>query len=130
MPYPYRTFREWVEEEEKLGNVLRIKAPIKCGDYSNIIDIGNDIPGKIPETGIRAIVRYLHTLPGKPIGIIENPVNNRPDIPVVVNPWPNRERTLRGLGLKDKEEFCQKLAGLKENRIKPVSISKSEAPCK
>ena len=21
MPYPYRSFREWIEDEEKLGNV-------------------------------------------------------------------------------------------------------------
>ncbi len=130
MPYPYRTFREWVDEEERLGNVLRINAPIKCGDYGHIVEIGNEIPGKIPETEIRATVRYLHTLPGKPIGIIENPVNNRPDIPVVVNPWPSRQRTLRGLGLKTKEEFCQKLAAIKENRVKTLEVPKSKAPCK
>ena len=53
-----------------LGNVVRIKAPIKCGDYSEIVDIGNDIPGKQPKTEIRATLRYLHTLPGKPIGIV------------------------------------------------------------
>ena len=130
MPYPYKSIGEWFSEEEKLGNVLRIKASIKCGDYSNIVDIGNEIPGKIPETEIRALVRYLHTLSGKPIGIIEKPVNNRPDVPVIVNPWPNRERTLRGLGVKDKEEFCEKLKGLEVSRIKPVAVSKSEAPCK
>lgn len=130
MPHPYRTFREWVEDEEKLGNVLRIKAPIKCGDYDHIVDIGNDIPGKQPETEIRATVRYLHTLPGRPIGIIENPVDNRPDIPVVVNPWPNRQRTLRGLGLKDKNEFCQKLATIQENRLKVHTVPRSRALCK
>lgn len=78
MPYPYKTLREWLVEEEELGNVVRVKTPIKCGDYSNIVDIGNGIPGKQPETEMRALVRYLHTLPGKPIGIIENPINNRP----------------------------------------------------
>lgn len=130
MPYPYKDFREWIAAEEELGNVLRIKAPIKCGDYNNIVDIGNEIPGKIPETEIRALVRYLHTLPRKPIGIIENPANNRPDIPVIVNPWPNRERTLRGLGLKNKEELCERLRGLGANRIKPMEVSRSKAPCK
>ena len=94
MPYPYRTFREWFDEEEKLGNAVRIKKPIKCGDYGSIVDIGNNIPGKMPETEVRAVARYLHSLPGKPMGIIEKPVNNRPDIPVVVNPWPTRETTL------------------------------------
>ena len=86
MPFPYKSFREWMQDEENLGHVLRIKAPIKCGDYSNIVDIGPGIPGKQPETQVRAMVRYLHTLPGKPIGFIERPVNNRPDIPVILNP--------------------------------------------
>ena len=85
MAYPYRGLREWLIDEEKLGNVVRIKHPIKCGDYSHIVDIGNGIPGKQPETEMRAVARYLHSLPGKPIGIIEHPVDNRPDIPLTVN---------------------------------------------
>ncbi|MCK5423297.1 MAG: hypothetical protein KAJ08_14085, partial [Deltaproteobacteria bacterium] len=105
MSYPYKTFREWFDEEERLGNVIRIKTPIKCGDYNNIVDIGNCITGKQPETEMRAISRYLHSLPGKPIGIIENPVDNCPEIPVVVNPWPTRERVLRGIGLRNKDEL-------------------------
>ena len=81
MPYPYRTFREWIEDEEKAGNVLRTDVPIKCGDYSHIVDIGNGVPGKQPETETRAFGRFLHSLPGKPMGIINRPVCNRPDIP-------------------------------------------------
>jgi len=130
MPFPWKSLRDWVADEEKGGEVLRIKAPIKCGDYNNIVDIGNGVPGKQPQTEIRAVVGYLHTLPGKPIGIIEHPVNNRPDIPVVVNPWPSRERTLRGIGLKTKDELCQKLQALKGSKIPPVTVSKKEAPCK
>jgi len=130
MPFPYRSIREWVQDEEKLGNVLRIKAPIKCGDYSNIVDIGPGIPGKQPETQVRATVRYLHTLPGKPIGFIERPVNNRPDIPVILNPWPSRERVLRGLNLKTKDEFCQKLMDINSHRIKPARVSRERALCK
>jgi len=130
MPYPYKTIREWLLEEEELGGAVRIKTPIKCGDYNNIVDIGNDEPGKIPETEVRAICRYLHTLPGKPIGIIENPVNNRPDIPVVVNPWATRERTLRGMGLNSKDELGRKFADILVNRIKPVTVPKGDAPCK
>jgi 3-polyprenyl-4-hydroxybenzoate decarboxylase len=130
MPYPYKSFREWLAEEEKLGNVLRIRAPIKCGDYASIVNIGNGIPGKQPETEVRAVARYLHSLPGKPIGIIENPVYNRPDVPVVVNPWPARERVLRGLGLKSKDALCQKIKDLKVKRIKPLAVTRKEAPCK
>ena len=130
MPYPYKTIREWVAEEENLGNVLRIKTPIKCGDYSNIVDIGNDIPGKQPETELRALVRYLHSLPGKPIGIIEKPVNNRPDMPLITNMWPTEERTLRGMGLKNKYELCEKLKVMKSNSIKPLQVAKGEALCK
>jgi len=130
MPYPHRSIRDWLAEEEKLGNVVHIKAPIKLGDYNNIVDIGNGIPGKQPETWLRATNRYLHSLPGKPIGIVENPVNNRPDIPAVLNLWPDRERTLRGLGCQTKEEFCQKLERLKGSRVKPTIVSKDKAPCK
>ncbi len=130
MPYPWTSVREWIAEEEKLGHVLRIKPPIKCGDYDHIVDIGNNIPGKIPETEIRALVRYLHTQPGNPIGIIGNPVNNRPDIPVIVNPWPTRERTLRALGARDKNDLCQKYESLKTTSIKPVVVNKNQAPCK
>ena len=52
MPYPWRSVRDWILDEEKLGNVVRVKTPIKCGDYNNIVDIGNGIPGKIPETEV------------------------------------------------------------------------------
>jgi 3-polyprenyl-4-hydroxybenzoate decarboxylase len=130
MPYPWKSIREWILEEEKLGNVVRVKTPIKCGDYNNIVDIGNGIPGKIPETEVRALVRYLHSLPGKPIGIIENPVDNRPDIPVVVNPWPSRERVLRGLGLTHNSEVANKIRDIPQKRIKPTIVSKEQAPCK
>ena len=142
MPYPYKSIREWLSDEEKLGNVKKIKTPIKCGDYNNLVDIGfekynSNIPdprgemkGVIPETEMRAVARYLHTLPGKPIGIIENPVDNRPDIPVVVNIWPNNERTLRGMGLKDKSELGEKLTSMHNNKIKPVTVPKEKAPCK
>jgi len=130
MPYPWRTIQDWILEEEKLGNVVRVKTPIKCGDPNNIVDIGNGIPGKIPETEVRAFVRYLHSLPGKPIGIIENPVDNRPDIPVVVNPWPSRERVLRGLGLNNNSELNDKIVNIPNKRIKPTIVSKEQAPCK
>ena len=141
MSYPYKTLRQWLSEEEELGNVLRIRTPIKCGDYNNLVDIGFEkynpiddpkglMKGKIPETEMRAVASYLHSLPGKPIGIIENPIDNRPDIPVVVNIWPDNERTLRGMGLKDRSELAQKMADLTKNRIKPVTVSKQEALCK
>ena len=35
-----------------LGNVARIKTPIKCGDYNNIVDIGSGLLGKIPEAEV------------------------------------------------------------------------------
>jgi hypothetical protein len=48
VPYPYKSIREWFADEEKLGNVVRIDTPIKCGDYSNLVDIGfadyNNVP--------------------------------------------------------------------------------------
>jgi len=142
MPYPYKSLREWLSEEEKMGNVLRISTPIKCGDYSNLVDVDfadynpiddprGEMKGLLPETEMRAIARYLHSLPRNPIGIIENPIDNRPDIPVVVNIWPNNERTLRGMGLKDKEEFTGKVADIHtKDRVKPLTVPGEKAPCK
>jgi len=141
MPYPYSSIREWFSDEEELGNVVRLSTPIKCGDYSNLVNIGladyNNVPdprsemkGKIPETEMRAVSRYLHSLHNNPIGIINNPIDNRPDIPVVVNIWPNYERTLRGMGLKDKFELVNKLADMPDHRIKPVTVPKGQASCK
>jgi len=138
------TFSEWLAEEEKRGEVVRIKSPIKCGDPDSIVDavpldvreenirIGN-IPGangKIMETELRALGRYLHTLPNKPIGLIEAPVNNTPSIPLVINPWATRERSLRMLGCKDKDELARKYREMKTNLIKPVVVEKRDAPVK
>ncbi len=130
MPYPYKSFRDWFAAEEEYGEVVRIKTPIKCGDYDNLVELGQGIPGKRPETEMRALARYLHSLPGKPMGLIENPVNNRPDIPVVVNPWATRERVLRGMGLKTNEDLINKFNHMQKNNIKPVVVSREEAPCK
>ena len=142
MPYPYKSIREWFSDEDKLGNVVRISTPIKCGDYSNLVDIGfekynknvpdprDEMKGVLPETEMRAVARYLHSLPGKPIGIIEKPIDNRPDIPVVVNIRPDYERTLRGMGLKDKSELVDKIANLQNNKIEPVTVPKGKASCK
>jgi 3-polyprenyl-4-hydroxybenzoate decarboxylase len=141
MPYPYKSIREWFADEEKLGNFVRIETPIKCGDYNHLVDIGfadyNNVPdprgemkGVIPETELRAVARYLHSLPKNPIGLIEQPIDNRPDIPVVVNIWPDQQRTSRGMGIKDKFDLVEKINNLHHNRIKPVIVSKQQAPCK
>lgn len=130
MTYPYKSFEDWLSDEERLGNVLRIETPIKCGDDSSIVPIGNGIPGKQPETEMRAVSRYLHSLPGKPIGVVENPIDNRPDIPVVVNPWPSRQRVLRGMGLATINDLCRKITDIPRNRIKPLKMNKTDASCK
>jgi len=141
MPYPHRSFRDLLSEEERNGNVLRFKQPIKLGDYGNLVDIGlknylpiddprGELEGKAPETEIRAFARYLHSLPENPIGIIENPVSNRPDIPVVVNIWPNAEKTYRSMGIRDKAELVDKMGSFQTNKIRPVILPKDKAPCK
>jgi len=141
MPHPYQSIRDWFGDEEKLGNILRISRPIKCGDYDNLVDIGFEkynpiddpkgyMKGKIPETDVRAVARYLHSLPNNPIGIIEKPVDNRPDIPVVLNIWGSQERVLRGMGLKDNAEIREKLAKMHDTKIKSVVVPRGKAPCK
>ncbi len=144
MPFPWKSFREWLADEEAVDNVVRFTTPIKAGDPSSIVDA---VPpelreehvrifncaganGKQMETELRAASRYLHTLPNRPIGMIEQPVNNRPDIPVVINPWATRERMLRLSGVADKEALTEKLANLKSNLIDPVVVPRDQAPCK
>ncbi len=144
MGFPWKSFREWLADEEKLGEVLRIKEPIKCGDPNSIVDV---VPpdlreeqmrvincpganGKIMETELRATLRYLHSLPNRPIGIIEKPINNRPDVPVVINPFATLERSLRVCGVKTKDELCHKIATMKNTLIPPKKISKKNAPVK
>ena len=144
MPHPWKSFREWIADEEKQGDVLRIEAPIKAGDPNSIVDaVPADLKaeqmavincpganGKMMETELRATCRYLHSLPNNPIGIIENPINNRPDIPVVINPWSTRERVLRMSGVSSKYELMEKIRNLKHNLIPPVTLGRKDAPCK
>ena len=139
-----RSFREWLQREEELGEVVRIKVPIKCGDPNAVVDVVPEwlrkkhmeilncpgAAGKQMETELRALVRYLHTLPKKPIGYIEKPINNKPDVPVIVNLWATRERVLRMYGCKDKEELVKKISRLGKALIKPVEVPKRQAPCK
>ena len=82
MPHPWKSFREWIADEEALGEVLRIKAPIKAGDPDSIVDA---VPaelkakqmavincpganGKMMETELRATSR----LPNAPVKKSEN----------------------------------------------------------
>ena len=133
MPYPWKDLRSWINEEEELGNVLRIKEPIACGDYNNIVDIAPEeprLPGKIPKTELRSLVAYLHSLEKNPIGFIEKPVYNRPDVPVLVNLWPDLERALRGVGCKDIREAADKFKRAISNPGEIEVVSKKNAPCK
>ena len=52
MGFPWKSFREWLAEEEKLGEVLRIKEPIKCGDPDSIVDV---VPPDLKEEQMRVI---------------------------------------------------------------------------
>jgi len=144
MPFPWKSFRDWIAEEEKQGEVVRIKTAIKCGDPKSVVDaVPDDLKqenmrvnnqpgnlGKQMETELRAVGSYLHTLPNKPIGVIENPINNRPDIPIIINPWATRERSLRMFGCRDKEDLCRKYIELSSNLIPPVVVGRSDAPVK
>lgn len=144
MAYPWKSMRDWIADEEELGHVVRIKAPIKAGDPNSIVDaVPPEVKeenlrvintaganGKMMESELRATLRYLHTLPNRPIGVIENPINNRPDVPVVINPWADRQRVLRMCGVETKAELCKKFLGLKHNTIAPKVVSRSEAPVK
>ena len=144
MSHPWKNFREWLDDEEKIGNVLRIKTPIKCGDPNSIVDVvpaglkeehlrvsnNPGANGKQMETELRALVRYLHTLPEKPIAIIENPINNLPNVPIIVNAWGTRERAMRMAGCTNMEDFSQVYIDLPNKLIPPVVVSRQNAPVK
>ncbi len=144
MPFPWKSFRDWIADEEALGNVVRFTTPIKAGDPDSIVDaVPADLReehlrvincaganGKQMETELRAASRYLHSLPNNPIGVIEKPVNNRPDVPVVINPWATRERVLRMCGVSSKEALAAKLGSLKQNLVEPTVVDRATAPCK
>lgn len=144
MPFPWKSMREWIADEEKLGNVFRFKTPIKAGDPDSIVDAApadlkqyhrevincEGANGKVMETELRAACRYLHTLPNNPMGIIEQPVNNRPDVPVIINPWATRERVLRMCGVESKQELCDKMRTMKTNLIEPKKVDRDKAPVK
>jgi len=144
MAYPWTSIRDWLVDEEKLGHLVKIKTPIKAGDPNSIVDaVPADLKaeqmrvincpganGKVMETELRATLRYLHTLPNLPIGIVEKPINNCPDIPVIINPWADRGRVLRMCGVTSKDELLAKFRTLKTNLIAPKIIDKKSAPCK
>ena len=144
MPFPWKSFRDWLADEEQLDNLFRFTTPIKAGDPDSIVDaVPADLReehlrvincaganGKQMETELRGALRYLHSKPNLPIGIVEQPVNNRPDIPVVINPWATRERMLRLAGVSTKDELTDKLANLKHNLIEPTVDSRDAAPVK
>jgi len=61
---------------------------------------------------------------------ISNPINNLPDVPIVINPWPTQERVLRLLGCTDKEAYIEKYKEMSSNLIPPAVINKKDAPVK
>ena len=144
MPHPWKSMRDWIADEEKRGHVVRFDVPIKAGDPNSIVPaVPDDVreealrvinnpgaTGMAMETELRAAGRYLHSLPDSPMGIIEHPVNNRPDVPIVINPWSSRERILHMCGVKTKEELCEKVKVLKTKLIPPKKVARSQAPCK
>ena len=144
MGYPWKSFREWLADEEKLGDVHRATVPLKCGDPDSIVDpTPADLRaeqmevincpganGKMMESEIRAYSRYLHSKPNCPIGLIEKPINNTPDIPVVINPWATKERVFRMAGVDSKQALAEKIGKLKDNMIEPKVLDKKDAPCK
>lgn len=144
MPHPWTSFRDWLADEEARGEVVRFTTPIKAGDPASIVDaVPEDLRaehlrvincaganGKMMESELRAALRYLHSLPNCPIGVIEQPVNNRPDVPVVINPWATRDRVLRMCGVSTKEELCDRFRRLKTDLVPPRQVAKKDAPCK
>lgn len=54
MSFPWKGIRDYIADQETLGEVLRIRQPIKCGDPNSIVDTG--WVGKTRESELRILL--------------------------------------------------------------------------
>lgn len=115
---PYKDMREFLDALEKDGQLKHIDVPIKAAHGDN---------------ELQALMRLLCQNEG-PAAILTNlEGSNRPDVPVIFNPFGTRERTAKMIGCSEPLEMKKKLSAVLSNPgswHKPVVIDKAQAPCK
>ena len=115
---PYKDMREFLDVLEKEGQLKHIDTPIKVAYGDN---------------ELQALMRLLCQNDG-PAAMLNNLEGyNRPDVPLIFNPFGTRERTAMMIGCRDPLEMKKKLAGVLANPsswLAPVVVEKDQAPCK
>jgi 3-polyprenyl-4-hydroxybenzoate decarboxylase len=110
--------REFLDAIEKQGQLKHIEAPIKAGHGDN---------------ELQALMRLLCQNDG-PAAILHNLEDyNRPDVPVIFNPFGTRERTAMMIDCDNPLEMKHKHAGVLADPScwhEPVLVERDQAPCK
>lgn len=115
---PYKDMREFLGVLEKKGQLRQIDVPIKAAHGDN---------------ELQALMRLLCQNDG-PAAMLNNlEGNNRPDVPVIFNPFGTRERTAMMIDCTEPLEMKHKHAKVLSNPSTwhaPVVVDKDKAPCK
>lgn len=115
---PYKDMREFLDVLDKEGQLKSIDVPIKAAHGDN---------------ELQALMRLLCQNDG-PAAMLNNLEGyNKPDVPVIFNPFGTRERTAMMIDCTDPLEMKKKHAAVLSDPAcwkKPVVIDKDKAPCK
>jgi len=115
---PYKDMREFLGALEKKGQLKQIDVPIKAAHGDN---------------ELQALMRLLCQNDG-PAAMLNNLEGyNRPDVPLIFNPFGTRERTAMMIDCTDPLEMKKKHAQVLTDQScwhAPVIVEKDKAPCK
>jgi 4-hydroxy-3-polyprenylbenzoate decarboxylase len=114
----FKDMRDFLSALDEAGQLKQVDIPLNC-------ERGNN--------ELQSLMRHLAEIDGPGL-ILNNLVGyNRPDVPVIFNPFGTRERTAMTIGLTDVLEAKKKHARVLSDEAswhKPVVIDGAEAPCK
>ena len=115
---PYKDMREFLDVLESKGQLKHIDAPIKAAHGDN---------------ELQALMRLLCQNDG-PAALLKNLEGyNRPDVPVIFNPFGTRERTAMMIDCEGPLEMKQRHAEVLSDPScwhDPVVVERDQAPCK
>ncbi len=115
---PYKDMREFLDVLEKDGQLKHIDTPIKVEHGDN---------------ELQALMRLLCQDDGPALILTNLEGYNRPDVPLIFNPFGTRERTAMTIDCKGPLDSKKKHAAvLSDPSIwhDPVVVEKDKAPCK
>ena len=114
----FKDMRDFLGALEEAGQLKQVDIPLNC-------ERGNN--------ELQSLMRHLAQIDGPGL-ILNNLIGyNRPDVPVIFNPFGTRERTAMTIGLTDTLEAKKKHAKVLSDEAswhKPVVVERADAPCK